>query len=383
MRFAHLSDTHLGFRQYGLSEREEDFYQAFEEAVAKIIQERPDFVIHSGDLFDFHRPQPRALWVAQKCFSRLSEKGIPVYAVTGNHDVLMRRGTMPPHVLFGSVGVRLITDEEPFLMHKGVFIGGCPYTSGYYSARLIETLSILSRKARGSKKSVLVLHQGTDRFLPQEFELKMEEIPKGFDYYAMGHIHSRIIQKFGKGVLAYPGSTEMWSANEYDDYKAKGKGFFIVDLDGDEPSVQAVDLQLSREILKEKIAARSIDEKIESLKAGLAKLAAKPLLYLDVDSGDYERKALHERIMSQLSGLALSMRVSYTTPAEKQAAKTLSRSFNIPEMIKEAAKDPKEARLAALLFEALSQGEEERALKEAADFYRDEMGGKFEEDGSG
>jgi len=232
MRFAHISDTHLGFRQYGLHERELDVYHAFEEAVRKIIQLRPDFVVHSGDLFDFHRPQPRAMWIAQRCLSKLKEKGIPVYAVTGNHDTLMRRGAMPPHVLFSGLGLRLITEEEPSYVHHGVFIAGCPYTSKYYAGRLRETMAILAKHADKYRKSVLVLHQGIDKFLPHDYELKMEEVPKNFDYYAMGHTHFRVIQPCGKGKLAYPGSTELWSLNEYDDYKLNGKGFYLVDLDG-------------------------------------------------------------------------------------------------------------------------------------------------------
>ena len=222
MRFAHLADTHLGFRQYGLSEREEDFYQAFEDVIAKIIRERPDFVVHSGDLFDFHRPQPRALLVAQKCFRLLQERGIPVFTVTGNHDVVLRRGAMPPQVLFSNFGVRMLTEDEPFIVHKDVFIGGSPYRSRYYANSLLETLEIIAKKSSRYSKSVLVLHQGIDKFLPQEFELKLEEVPKNFSYVAMGHIHSRILQDFGRGKLAYPGSTEMWSVNEYEDYRKHG-----------------------------------------------------------------------------------------------------------------------------------------------------------------
>ena len=36
MKFAHLADTHLGYRQYGLFEREKDFYEVFEKVIDKI-----------------------------------------------------------------------------------------------------------------------------------------------------------------------------------------------------------------------------------------------------------------------------------------------------------------------------------------------------------
>jgi DNA repair exonuclease SbcCD nuclease subunit len=372
MRFVHISDTHLGFRQYGLHERELDFYHAFEDAVRKIIQLRPDFVVHSGDLFDFHRPQPRALWVAHRCFSKLKEKGIPVYAITGNHDTLLRRGAMPPHVLFSGLGLRLITEAEPFAVHRGVFIGGSPYVSKYYASGLRETLSILAKQSGKYRRSVLVLHQGIDKYLPHEYELKIGEVPKNFDYYALGHTHFRMVADFGKGKLAYPGSTEFWSLNEYEDLKKNGKGFFVVDLDGDEPTVQPVNVELSREIVKERVSAARLDEHLGKLKRLFANMSAKPLVYLDVDSKGYDRKALHEKLISQLSDITLSLRVSYALGVGKdESARVLARTFNIPEMINAAVKGEKKARLATKLFNSLSAGNEGEALKIAEEFYGD------------
>ena len=372
MRFAHLADTHLGFRQYGLSEREEDFYQAFEDVIAKIIQERPDFVVHSGDLFDFHRPQPRALLVAQKCFRLLQERGIPVFTVTGNHDVVLRRGAMPPQVLFSNFGVRMLTEDEPFIVHKDVFIGGSPYRSRYYANSLLETLEIIAKKSSRYSKSVLVLHQGIDKFLPQEFELKLEEVPKNFNYVAMGHIHSRILQDFGRGKLAYPGSTEMWSVNEYEDYRKHGKGFFLVDLHGDEPDVQPVEIELSRKIIRERINAAALNEKLALMKRSYSEMKSRPLVYLDVTGDGFERSALQEKLVSQLSDIVLSLRVSYLSPAaERATAGALARHFSIPDMIAIALKDKHKAGLAEALFRSLSENDEEGALEAAENFYGD------------
>jgi DNA repair exonuclease SbcCD nuclease subunit len=51
MKFAHISDTHLG--QYRSKiDRENDTYDAFSQAIAKSIEAKVDFVILSGDIFD-------------------------------------------------------------------------------------------------------------------------------------------------------------------------------------------------------------------------------------------------------------------------------------------------------------------------------------------
>ena len=44
MKFAHLADTHLGYRQFGLIEREKDFYEVFEKVIDKIIEEKEDIL---------------------------------------------------------------------------------------------------------------------------------------------------------------------------------------------------------------------------------------------------------------------------------------------------------------------------------------------------
>ena len=66
MRFAHLSDSHLGYRQFGILEREQDFYDVFARNIDKIIEMDVDFVIHSGDLFDNNRPSTEALLAFQR-----------------------------------------------------------------------------------------------------------------------------------------------------------------------------------------------------------------------------------------------------------------------------------------------------------------------------
>ena len=77
MQFIHMADTHLGYRQYGLSERENDFFEVFDQAIDEVVAEHPDFVIHSGDLFEYSRPPTKALLTAQNGMLRLKNEKIP------------------------------------------------------------------------------------------------------------------------------------------------------------------------------------------------------------------------------------------------------------------------------------------------------------------
>ena len=94
LKIAHVSDTHLGYRQghvtdpeTGRNQRSIDFERSFHDAVSMILQLDPDIVLHAGDVF--HHPRPD--WRAVRCFidewRRFAEVGIPSVVISGNHDV--------------------------------------------------------------------------------------------------------------------------------------------------------------------------------------------------------------------------------------------------------------------------------------------------------
>jgi DNA repair exonuclease SbcCD nuclease subunit len=88
LKIAHFADTHLGYRQYGLAERENDFYERFDEIIDHMIENDVDCVIHSGDLFESPKPPIKALLTAQQGFMRLVSHNIPVYVIAGNHQTM-------------------------------------------------------------------------------------------------------------------------------------------------------------------------------------------------------------------------------------------------------------------------------------------------------
>ncbi|MHA1192331.1 MAG: metallophosphoesterase [Promethearchaeota archaeon] len=61
IKFIHVSDLHLGKRQYNLTERYKDYFRAFQWILDLAISEKVDFLLVSGDLFDNKNVNPSVL----------------------------------------------------------------------------------------------------------------------------------------------------------------------------------------------------------------------------------------------------------------------------------------------------------------------------------
>ena len=316
MKFAHLADTHLGYRQFGLHDREKDFYEVFEKIIDKIIEEDVDFVIHSGDLFDNSRPSPMALLTFQKGLIKLKNANIPIYAIAGNHDSIQRKGTIPPQVLFKKLGLKVISPINTNYMYENVFIAGLPFYPSSQDKNLKNKLAELSKKAANHEKSILVLHQGIDKYFNLQYELEIGDIPDNFNYYAMGHLHNYINDDFGKGKLVYPGSSEIWKTTEIPDYRNNGKGFVIVDLDGSKPSVDRIKIDLPREFIERSLDYNDLTSGIEGIKETIKDFDKKPILNLTVKNVESTFDA-YDIINEELSDMALMVRPKFLTPDEE------------------------------------------------------------------
>lgn len=313
MRFAHLSDSHLGARQFGLLERENDFYDVFAKNIDKIIEKDVDFVIHSGDLFDNNRPSTEALLAFQKALLRLNEAKIPIYAIAGNHDSILRKDALPPQVLFKDIGLKLISPDNQAYLEGAVLICGIPYTPSSQSRALKNTYEQLSNLADKYIKSILVSHQGIDKWMHDgTHEIELNEMPRNFDYYAMGHVHNYVEQDFGKGKLVYPGSMEIWRTNESNDnYRQYGKGFVVVDLSDATPQIERVKIDLPREFYHEVIDYDKLYERLPIIKKELQSFENKPMVDLTVAGGDFDSADIYDLIKDTIGGDVLNLRPSF------------------------------------------------------------------------
>jgi DNA repair exonuclease SbcCD nuclease subunit len=329
MKFAHLADTHLGYRQFGLIEREKDFYEVFGKVIDKIIEEKVDFVIHSGDLFETEKPSPMALLEFQKGLLKLKGAGIPMYAIAGNHDSTPRKGAIPPQVIFKKMGLKVISPINTNYMQGDVFIAGLPFYPASKSNVLKSKLAELSKKAADYEKSILVLHQGIDSYLNIQYELEIGDIPDNFNYYALGHIHKYIVSDFGKGKLVYPGSTEIWKTDELKDYHKHGKGFVVVDLDGPKPQIKRVKIDMPRQFIERSLDYNNLDSGIAGIKETISDFEKQPILKLKINNVDSDTGYVYDMIKEELGDLSLMIRPTFNMHDEESIDDIITRTESV------------------------------------------------------
>lgn len=376
MKFAHLADTHLGYRQFGLFEREKDFYEVFEKIIDRIIEEKVDFVIHSGDLFETARPSPNALLAFQKGLLKLKGAGIPMYAIAGNHDSVMRKGSIPPQVIFKKLGLKVISPINTNYMHGDIFIAGLPFYPSSQSNVLKSKLVELSKKAENYDKSILVLHQGIDKYFGYQFELEIGDVPDNFSYYALGHIHKYVNDDFGRGRLVYPGSSEIWKTNEVQDYKENGKGFVLVDFDGPKPLVKRVKIDIPREFIKRSLDYDNLESGIAGIKETIKDFDNKPILNLIINNVDSDTSFVYDIIKKELGDLALMIRPTFNMKGEEPVDYLVDQNESLgpKELIIEHLKsydDENVEKLGIDLYEALSKDKIDESRELINQFYED------------
>lgn len=200
MKFAHMADCHIGaWRDPKLKDLS---LKAFEKAVKKCIEEKVDFVLIAGDLFNTSLPGIDQLKQTTKKLKELGEHDIPVYIIPGSHDFSPSGKTMLDVLEEAGLVINVVrgevTEDEKlklkFTVDKktGAKITGLLGKRGMLDRKYYEKLDKSNlESAEGDK--IFMFHTALTELKPKELE-KMDSnpvsfLPKGFNYYAGGHVH--------------------------------------------------------------------------------------------------------------------------------------------------------------------------------------------------
>jgi exonuclease SbcD len=259
VKLVHLSDLHLGFRQFqrttpnGINQREADVAQSFTRAIDKVIELRPDLVLIGGDVFHTVRPTNPAILHAFAQFSRLVRE-LPdaiVVIIAGNHDMPRSSETICILRLFSPLGIHVV-DTEPrrlsFPEHglSILAVPDLPPGSVALDPDPLARINVLL--LHGEVAGAIPMHaEHTDR---AALQIPVEAISApAWNYVALGHYH--VYKKVGpnayySGAIDYT-SSNMWGEREEELAQKLTKGLIERDLETGKQKFHA--LPVAREVL--------------------------------------------------------------------------------------------------------------------------------------
>ena len=313
MLFSHISDTHLGFSQYGTDERENDFYQSFSQMIDISVRDHVDFVILSGDLFHVPNPSGDALLQMANGLKKLKQSGIEPFFVLGEHDISRIRSSPVPWI-YHNLGYATYVGDGKIREFKGVSITGFDKIRRNEIEDYAEEFRELGEKIKTHEgHKILVMHQGISEFNKFAGDLGANDLPKNFSYYAMGHLHDHYVRSFDflKGPVAYPGSIELTSNEGVKDTK---KGFFEVDISGDEAVTDWIAVD-SRPHMSIKAKFPELADKIQEISTKILEYQRKPVVELRIQGEGVKL----EQVQAQISRLNnLTIRNSWKVEARPE-----------------------------------------------------------------
>ena len=255
-RFAHLADIHLGAHREPIMRELE--MKAFKLALDQCVQRQVDFILVCGDLFHICIPDLSIVDEAVRKMREVLDNKIPIYAIYGSHDyspnstsiidVLTSAGVTKKVVDWELVDDRIHLNffKEP---KTGAKLTGISARKAGLESRYYE---ILDREALEEEEGfkVFAFHSALDEFKP-EYLSKMESfatslLPRGFDYYAGGHVHDCGEHKLaGYEKVVFPGALFPKDARDLErTVRGQKRGFYIVSFDDKVRSLEFVEISV-------------------------------------------------------------------------------------------------------------------------------------------
>jgi exonuclease SbcD len=219
-RFVHTADIHLDSPLRTLALREPALAEliggATRKAFAAVIDlcfaEQVDALLIAGDLYDGEQTSMKTARFLADQLRRVHEAGVRTFVIRGNHDAesrITRELTLPESVkVFGGRA------ESVALAEGGldVVVHGVSFAQKHAPESLLPKF----RASHDGAVNIGMLHTSLggspshDRYAPCS---PGELHDHGFQYWALGHIHQRFVEK-GSSTIVMPGNPQGRDINE-------------------------------------------------------------------------------------------------------------------------------------------------------------------------
>jgi DNA repair exonuclease SbcCD nuclease subunit len=235
MRFSffHAADLHLGAASEGVMRNapqtvreavDSSTYRAFEKLISDAERDRPAFVLFPGDLYNSSDGNLKARLAFRDGVRRLEAHGISSVVIRGNHDPLVGEDSL---VLPESCQVLPVKPPEPITLQLGDVPIAKVYGESYPGIRVPKNLATKYPRVFPGEDGLLqiaMLHGnvlgerslGSGEKNPSDYApFSLEDLGNGgYDYWALGHVHTHRVLCQAPGWAVYTGSLQGVSPRE-------------------------------------------------------------------------------------------------------------------------------------------------------------------------
>lgn len=217
MIYAHLADLHLGsWRDQKMRDLST---KAFLTAINQCIEKKVNFILFSGDIFNTSLPSLDTLKIVTEKLKELKDINIPVYVIAGSHDFspsgktmieVLEKAGLVKNVCRGKVNENKELQLEFTTDLSGAKITGVIGRRGLLDKTYYEHLDRTSLEQEIGYK-IFMFHTTVTELVPEHLNMIESQpasfFPKGFNYYAGGHIHHPTKVNVPQiGIMTYPGA---------------------------------------------------------------------------------------------------------------------------------------------------------------------------------
>ena len=246
IKFIHCADLHLGSPFKGISSTNATLgaalsaatFDAFKNIVELAIEHKVDFLVIAGDVFDSEDQSLHSRLFFKKQLERLASENISCFIVCGNHDPLpswsKTLGFPANTIIFEAGQVQTVTAKCPESGSAIAVISGISFGTNKVTANLAKKFE----SENADLPAIALLHANIENSARENYApAKLSDLEAGgFDYWALGHVHSFKILKEAFPAVVYPGCPQGTSPRETGE-----KGCCLVELGkGQAPVVTAL-----------------------------------------------------------------------------------------------------------------------------------------------
>ncbi len=325
IRILHTADWHIGVENYGRIDRTtgvhsrlKDFLTSLDHLVQQAIDQQVDLVLFCGDAFKNREPSETHQNALARRLKKLSDAGIKVFLLVGNHDLPNAAGKSNALDIYRTLQVPgIVVGRQPGIYNietkNGVLqVAAIPYPSrsswlaqegqsGKTISELEEEMAAnvagitgrLAKELNTDVPAVLCAHitvdgaaAGSERciMVGRDIAVPASVLQQtGFQYIALGHIHRHQVLAEQPPVV-YSGSHDRIDFGE----EKEKKGYVLVDIDNDNCSYRFCELP-TREFVTVRVKTKGDDPTAEIIEQ--LQISANPeavlRLIIECSAADY------------------------------------------------------------------------------------------------